>query len=352
MMEKGKESEFPEGRGGGKGEPVVPPIMELQNEVVHIICIKKPKTKEIKENTYSVGDNLDLLKRLGTETIDMIYFDPPYNTGRDFFDFDDRFKSKKDYIEFMTERVKECFRVLKKTGTIIIHIEPRVSHYFRIICDDIFGEANFKNEIIWKTGGNAKATHKLHRFHDTLIVYAKSGKQIFNPLYFDYDEEYKKSSNVKVCPYHKKEYVTCAIHNSQPDVNPRPNLRYAWNGHDKQWLVCNEKMQTLHADHRLEYNKNGVPRIKRFLDEMDGIPLRDVWVDISNVQAGEKTDYATQKPVKLLERIVQLYSNTNDLCLDIFAGSGTLGRACRSTNRRYILFDINEKGKEIFQNSM
>jgi DNA modification methylase len=244
--------------------------------------------------------------------------------------------------------VKECFRVLKKTGTVIIHIEPRVSHYFRIICDDVFGESNFKNEIVWKTGGNAKASHKLHRFHDTIIVYAKTAKQVFNPLYFEYDDEYKKSSNVKMCPHHKKEYVTCAIHNSQPDVSPRPNLRYCWNEHDKQWLVCKEKMQTLHDDHRLEYNKHGVPRIKRYLDEMDGIPLRDVWVDISNVQAGEKTDYATQKPVKLLERIVNLYSNSGDLCLDIFAGSGTLGRACKTTNRRYLLFDINEKGKDIF----
>jgi len=300
-------------------------------------------------NIYKVGDNLNLLKDLTDESINMIYFDPPYNTGRDFYDFDDKFKSKEDYIKFITERVKECHRVLKKTGSIIIHVEPRISHYFRIICDDVFSDNNFKNEIIWKTGGNAKNKYKLNRFHDNIIVYSKSNKQTFNPLYFNYDDEYKKKSNVKYCSIHTKEYVTTAIHNSQPDVNPRMNLRYEWNNNLKQWYVCKEKMETLHNDNRLIYNKSGIPRIKRFLDEMEGIPLRDIWYDISNIQSSEKKDYATQKPVKLVERIVSLYSNENDICLDIFAGSGTLGRACKNLNRQYILFDINEKGKTIFE---
>jgi DNA modification methylase len=85
---------------------------------------------------------------------------------------------------------------------------------------------------------------------------------------------------------------------------------------------------------------------------MEGVPLRDILCDINNVQSGEKINYATQKPVKLLERIVKLYSNENDVCLDIFAGSGTLGRACLNTKRNYLLFDINEKGKELFLQSI
>jgi len=303
---------------------------------------------EIKENEYYVGDNLELLKMINTESINLIYFDPPFNTGRNFYDFDDKFKSKEDYINFIKIRIVECFRVLKDTGTIIIHIEPNVSHHFRIICDDIFGDNQFRNEIVWQTGGNAKNKYKLNRFHDTLIVYSKTNKQIFHPLYFEYDEEYKKKSNVKFCDIHKKEYVTTAIYNAQPDVNPRPNLRYKWNGHEKQWYVMEEKMKALHNDNRLEYNKDGIPRIKRFLDEMEGVPLRDIWCDINNVQSGEKVNYATQKPVKLLERIIRLYSDENAVCLDIFAGSGTLGRACISCKRKYILFDVNEKGREIF----
>ena len=310
------------------------------------------KEEEIKENNYYIGDNIKLLKLVKTEVIDLIYFDPPYNTGRNFYDFDDKFKNKEEYIEFMSERIKECYRILKKSGSIVIHIEPKISHYFRIICDDIFGSNNFRNEIVWQTGGNAKNKYKLNRFHDTIIVYSKSNKQIFNPLYFEYNEEYKKKSNVKYCDLYKKDYVTTAIYNSQPEVNPRPNLRYIWNGFEKQWYVTKNKMEILHNENRLEYNKDGIPRIKRFLDEMEGIPLRDIWTDINNIQSGEKIDYATQKPVKLLERIIKLYTNENDICLDIFAGSGTLGRACINTKRNYILFDININGKEIFIDSI
>jgi len=315
---------------------------------VEIIIEDEDKETNIEHNNYYVGDNIELLKQVTSGTIDLIYFDPPYNTGRNFYDFDDKFKSKEEYIEFIKLRICECHRVLKNTGTLVVHIEPKISHYFRFICDEIFGDGNFKNEIVWQTGGNAKNKHKLNRFHDTIIVYSKTNNQVFNPIYFEYDAEYKKKSNVKFCDIYKKEYVTTAIYNSQPEVNPRLNLRYTWNGFEKQWYVTKDKMQKLHDENRLEYNKDGLPRIKRFLDEMEGVPLRDIWCDINNVQSGEKINYATQKPVKLIERIVKLYTNENDVCLDIFAGSGTLGRACINTKRKYILFDINTKGKELF----
>jgi len=321
---------------------------EKMSEIPDTNLEQQTCSESIKYNNYYVGDNIELIKQISDETIDLIYFDPPYNTGRHFYDFDDKFKNKEEYIDFIKQRIQECHRVLKKTGTIVIHIEPKISHYFRFICDEIFGDTNFKNEIVWQTGGNAKNKYKLNRFHDTIIVYSKTNNQTFNPLYFEYDEEYKKKSNVKFCDIHEKQYVTTAIYNAQPDVNPRPNLRYVWNGHEKQWYVTKDKMEKLHSENRLEYNKDGMPRIKRFLDEMEGIPLRDIWCDINNVQSSEKKNYATQKPVKLVERIVKLYSNTNDICLDIFAGSGTLGRACINTTRQYLLFDINNKGREIF----
>ena len=111
-------------------------------------------------------------------------------------------------------------------------------------------------------------------------------------------------------------------------------------------------MIDLDTDNRLSYNKHNIPRIKRFLDEMDGIPLRDIWYDINNTQMGEKLKYATQKPVKLLERIVKLYSNEGDVCMDIFAGSGTLGRACINEKRTYLLMDVNLDGKIIFDESI
>ena len=311
-------------------------------------------SETLEDNHYYVGDNLELLKIVGSDSIDLIYFDPPYNTGRNFFNFDDRFKSVADYVEFIRLRIRECCRCLKPNGNIVIHVEPKISHYFRVVCDEIFGMMNFKNEIVWKTGGNAKNLYQLNRFHDTIIVYSKKGKgkSVFNPIYFPYDDDYKKRSNVKFCDVHQKEYVTTALHNSQPEVNPRLNLRYEWRGNMRQWYITKDKMIELDTDNRLAYNKSGVPRIKRFLDEMDGIPLRDIWCDINNTQIGEKLKYATQKPVKLLERIISLYSNENDLCLDIFAGSGTLGRACVNKNRRYLLFDVNPDGKSVFDESL
>ncbi|MAH47318.1 hypothetical protein CMI37_15950 [Candidatus Pacearchaeota archaeon] len=304
-------------------------------------------------NVYKVGDNLDLLSELDNESVDLIYFDPPYNTGRDFSDFKDKYPSMQSYREdFLRPRVKECKRVLRTIGNIIIHVDPTISHHVRMLLDDIFGEKKFVNEVAWVTGGNAKNKKKMNRFHDTLICYKMSNKSVFNPIYLPYDEKYKKSSSVKICEHIDKEYVTTAIHNSQPHINPRPNLRYEWNGHLKQWYVSIERMKSLHENNRLAYNKKGIPRIKRYLEEMEGIPVRDVWADISNVQAYEKLDYATQKPVKLLDRIIKMFSNERDLVLDIFAGSGTLGRSALRCGREYILFDSNPKGKDLFKESI
>jgi DNA modification methylase len=108
----------------------------------------------------------------------------------------------------------------------------------------------------------------------------------------------------------------------------------------------------LHDDDRLEYNEKGIPRIKRFLEEMEGIPVRDTWDDISSIQNGEKTRYATQKPIRLLDRVLSLYSAEGDTCLDPFAGSGTVGRSCKNLGRNYILFDINSEGREVFESSI
>lgn len=322
---------------------VIEPTKELVIDQTHPVV--QETTYEV--NTYTIGDNVTLLKSLPNESIDMIYMDPPYNTGRNFFYFQDKFA---DFPMFMRERLVECHRVLKKDGNIIIHVEPRISHHIRVICDDLFGEPNFKNEIVWHSGGNAKNKYQLGRNHDTIIVYGKSSKSKFFPLYKPYSDEHIKTQ--KMCPFHNKLYGTSAAHNSQPEVNPRPNLTYEWNGNLRQWYFSKEKIKLLHEDNRLEYNDKGIPRIKRYLEEMDGIPVRDTWDDISSIQNGEKTKYATQKPIKLLERVLSLYSAEGDTCLDPFAGSGTVGRACKNMNRNYVLFDINPEGQTVFEDSI
>ena len=293
-------------------------------------------------NQYVVGNNLDIVKDI---KCDLVYIDPPYNTGRDFGDYNDKWKSMKIYSEeFLYPRIKLCYDIINNNGNIVVHIEPKNSHWVRFILDDIFGSKFFRNEIVWKTRGHAKNKKQLGRMHDTILVYSKSNKSTFNPQYQPYDEGYLKNTKID----NRGNYTTTAIHNSQPDVNPRLNLRYEWNGHLKQWYTTKEKMQELHDDDRLVYNQNGVPRVKRYVHELDGIPITDLWIDISNTQSGEKVNYATQKPIKLLDRIINMYSNENDLVVDIFAGSGTTGVSAIKNKRKYFLCDINPNAKKIF----
>lgn len=299
-------------------------------------------------NKFHIGDNLEVMTNIESGSVDLIYIDPPYSTGRDFGHFVDKFESSWVFAhEFIKPRLIEAHRVLKSRGTIVVHVEPAISHYIRIVLDEVFGEGNFINEIVWVSGGNKQSKKKLQRNHDTILVYGKTKNTKFNPIYLPYSEEYNKG--LKWDERHQDWFSTSAAHNSQPDVNPRPNLRYEWKGNHRQWYVTKDKMKQLHDEGRLQYSKKtGIPRFKKFLGELKGVQLRDVWTDISSIQNGEKLNYATQKPVKLLERIVQLYSDEGDLVLDFFAGSGTTGRACRNLGRNYILIDISEHGKSLF----
>ncbi len=302
-------------------------------------------------NKYHVADNLDILKNIESNSCSLIYLDPPFATGRHFGDFDDKFESIKDYAyEFIKPRLVELKRIMTADGNIIVHVESKVSHYIRLIMDEVFGEKKFKTEIIWCSGGNKKCKTKLMRFHDVLIHYTKTSKPIFNPEYTNYSEEYIKK--LKWCDKHEDYYSTSAAHSSQPDVVVRMNLRYKWNEHHKQWLFSQETMQRLHDENRLKYNSKGIPRVKRFLKELSGVPINDVWSDIASIQSKEKMDYATQKPIKLLERIIKMFSNENDIVLDCFAGSGTTGRAAILHSRQYILIDKNSKGKNLFEQSI
>jgi adenine specific DNA methylase Mod len=301
------------------------------------------------ENKYLIGNNLEVLKSVETE-FDFCYIDPPYNTGRDFGDFGDNFNDTNSFIEFLKPRFELIHSKLKESGNIVIHIDPIASHYIKVCMDGIFGINNFRNEIILTTSNMKQVKNKLMRSHDVLLVYSKNSKKAtFNQQYTSYDNSGTKN---KAKSDFRGEYTTSAAKNSQPNVIVRPNLRYEWNGHNFQWWVSKEKMQLLHDDGRLEYNKNNIPRIKRYYHEMNGVPFKDVWVDISSVQGNEKLDYATQKPVKLLNRLLDLYTNEKDLCLDIFAGSGVLGRSCLEKNRDFLMVDVNKKGKDVFLQSL
>ena len=303
-------------------------------------------------NEYRIGDSRELLKQVDSESVDLIYIDPPYCTGRDFYHFDDRFKSSSDYRELLIRPLlTECYRILSDVGNIVIHVEPKVSHHIRIVLDDIFGENRFKNEIVWVSGGNHKSKKQLQRHHDSIIVYQKGKESIYNPEHKEYDPETIKKA--KTCSYRNKKYQTSALVNRQPNVVSRPNLRYTWKGNNLQWHISKERMIMLDEDNRLEYSsKTGIPRVKKYFDEMDGIPVKDVWTDIKQIQGIEKLDYATQKPISLLNRIVSMFSNEGSTVLDPCAGSGTVGRSSMLNGRNYILFDLNEDGRALFNKSL
>lgn len=308
----------------------------------------------MKKNVFLIGDNREIMGTFDSGAFDFIYMDPPYNTGRNFGHFEDKWSSSADYKEFMRPVIEQSHRLLGESGNIAIHVEPKISHHIKSILDDVFGEKNYRNTIVWKTGGNKKTSHYLPRRHDEIIVYSKNKNKnpTFHPQYQPYDEEYKKRNSVKICPTTKREYVTSACHNAQPNVIVRENLRYEWNGHEKQWWWSKELMQQRHDEGRLAYNANGIPRVKKYLDEMSGIPLSDVWTDVTPPSKKEKLDYATQKPVLLLERLLKLYSGEGSLVLDPFAGSGTTGRAALNLGRNYVLLDINDHGKAEFEKSI
>ncbi len=256
----------------------------------------RPSTGEI-----LLGDNLPILQSLPSASVDLIYIDPPFNTGvtqkrtritakrsangtRNGFGnaryeithhasphYADTFD---DYIAFLRPRLLEAHRLLTPTGSLFLHLDPRESHYAKVLLDEIFGRAHFRNEIIWAYDYGGKPRSRWPAKHDTILWYTRSPTRYT----FHYDA-------IDRIPY------------MAPD------------------LVGPEKAA-----------RGKIPT--------------DVWfITVVPTNSREKTGYPTQKPLKLLERIVRVHSSPGDLVLDFFAGSGTTGVAAANLNRRFLLID-------------
>jgi hypothetical protein len=213
--------------------------------------------------------------------------------------------------------------------------------------DQIFGEGNFINEIVWKrqsAHNDAKQGSKhLGRIHDTLFVYTGGGDATFNALYFPYDQAYIESHY-----RHLEEGTGRRYRKDNMTANkPGGDTSFEWHGvrpyKGRYWAYSKETMEAFESEGRLVYTRNGMPEYKRYLDEMSGIPLQDVWDDIAplNSQAKERLGYPTQKPLKLLERILEISSRPNDIVLDAFCGCGTALVAAQTMNRQWIGIDIS-----------
>ncbi len=304
------------------------------------------------------GDNLEQLKKLSDGCIDLIYIDPPFNSNRNYEvfwgetkekrSFEDRHESTQAYIEFMRPRCVEMARVLKKTGSFYYHCDWHASHYVKVMLDQVFGENNFLNEIVWKrqTSHNDAKQGSKHfgRLHDVLLLYhGGSEGYTWNHQYSPLDSSYV-DSHYSQADDQGRRFQWGDLRAPGGAAPSKGNPHYEVLGISGYWRYTEQKMEQFVRDGRVAIPPGGkVPRFKRYLDESKGLPVGSVWDDINpiNSQAKESLGYPTQKPLPLLERIIKTSSNANDVVLDAFCGCGTAVVAAQNLGRQWIGIDIS-----------
>jgi adenine-specific DNA-methyltransferase len=220
-------------------------------------------------------------------------------------------------------------------------LDYHVSHYAKATLDELFGSDNFRNEIVWKRQTAHSDPKRYGPIHDVIFYYGKSPDIAFNIRHAPYDESYIESHYSLRDPDGRRYQL-----GDLTARGPRPGLQYTFRGVNpppgRVWTMLPDKMEELDRAGRIVFTSGGTPRRKRYLDEMPGVPLQDIWTDINpvNSQAREATEYATQKPEALLERVIKASSNDNDLILDCFCGSGTTAAVAEKHNRRWIACDL------------
>ncbi|HJS18750.1 MAG TPA: DNA methyltransferase [Anaerolineales bacterium] len=349
--------------------------------------------RPIPQNTLFYGDNLQILREyIPDESVDLIYLDPPFNSSRSYnvlfkdeggiesdaqiTAFEDTWHWGQDtertyhemiqnapakvvrmigalrefigenqmmaYLVMMTARLIELHRVLKPTGSIYLHCDPTASHYLKVVLDTIFGLENFRNEIIWQRTNVHSDSKTWSAVSDSILFYTMSNSFTWNPIYLPHSEEHidSKYKNVDI---DGRRYTL----SDMTSPNPRPNMMYEWKGFPfppNGWRYSKETMAKLDAEGRIYYpdDKTKRPRLKRYLDEMAGNLVTNIWTDINpiNSQAQERLGYPTQKPITLLERIIQASSIEGHVVLDPFCGCGTAVVAAQKLNREWIGIDI------------
>lgn len=350
----------------------------------------------IAANTLFYGDNLPILREyIPDESIDLVYLDPPFNSARNYNvlfkdesgrDSEAQIEAFEDtwhwshvaeetyhalvmeaphevskavealhdligtnqmmaYLVMMAARLVELHRVLKPTGSLYIHCDPTSSHYLKVLLDAIFGPPRFRSEIVWKRSGahsDTKQGRRMHgHIHDTIFFYTKSEAWTWNPVYTPYSREYIEQMYRHVEPETGRRYRVDNLTASKPGGD----TSYEWKGvrpyQGRYWAYSRAKMEEFERQGRLIYSKkSGMPNYKRYLDEMPGVPLQDLWTDIPPVGKQERLGYPTQKPEALLERIIENSSNPGDVVLDPFCGCGTAIAAAHKLGRSWVGIDV------------
>ena len=347
------------------------------------------------DNILYYGDNLDVLRRhVAAESIDLVYLDPPFNSNATYNvlfaehsgelaasqikAFEDTWRWDQEsaheyfwtveaggavakalqaffmllgesnmmaYLAMMAPRLVELRRVLKPTGSIYLHCDDTASHHLKLLMDAIFGPQCFRTEIIWKRSSAHSDTkqgrRQYGRIHDVLLFYAKTAEWTWNPVHMPYSADYLDGKYRYVEPEAGRRYTLGDL--TGPGGAAKGNPAFEVMGVTKFWRFSRERMDELIAQGRIVQPSPGaVPRYKRYLDEMPGVLVQDVWDDISpiNAMAAERLGYPTQKPEALLERIIRSSSNEGDVLLDPFCGCGTAVAVAQRLKRRWIGIDI------------
>jgi len=346
----------------------------------------------IDTNTLYYGDNLKILRDyIPDNSVDLIYLDPPFNSSATYnvlfkeptgkpsqaqmAAFEDTWHWGLDsekalqeiaasplaptavkefmsvlpklvgnrtdmsaYLTMMCVRLIELRRVLKDTGSLYLHCDPTASHYLKLMLDTIFGPQNFRNEIVWKRQSAHSDSKGYGSVHDTLLFYVKSDKFLWNDSFQNYDtgyvEQYYRYKDENDRQFMSGDLGAAGLQGG--------GYEYEWKGIKRIWRVPIQTMERLDKEGKIFYTKNGIPRIKRYLDEAKGMPVQDLWNDVESLRSWhtQRLGYATQKPEALLERIIQASSNEGDVVLDPFCGCGTAVVAAQKLNRRWIGIDI------------
>jgi site-specific DNA-methyltransferase (adenine-specific) len=345
----------------------------------------------ITQNALYYGDNLKVLREyIPNESIDLIYLDPPFNSNRNYnvlfkdesgtdseaqiTAFEDTWHwnhvaeqtyhdlvtdapdnvskmiaSLRDfighnqmmaYLVMMAARLVELHRVLKSTGNLYLHCDSTASHYLKIILDTIFGTKNFRSEIIWKRSAAHGGPSSFNDIHDAILFFSKGEHPTWNHLYIPYDTSYIKSHYSQI-DENGRPYQLVSAHGAGDGPPRRFGDKVIPPPTGRHWM-SQEHIDQMMAQGRVVFTKNGMPRYKRYLEDTNGTPLGTIWDDIFpvNSQAAERLGYPTQKPLVLLERIIQASSNPGDIILDPFCGCGTAIAAAQKLGRRWIGIDI------------
>lgn len=313
------------------------------------------------------GDNLQVMSHLLKEfrgKIQVVYIDPPFDSRANYkkqikvknktalgdsLSFEEKQYSdiwtNDEYLQFMYERIILIKELLSDTGMLFLECDPTRGHYIKIILDEVFGQDNFVNQVIWKRtfshGDIGQGAKHLGRLHDTIFMYRKSANLKMHTVYTPYSEKYINDF-YKYTDEDGRKYRLVSL--LGPGGAAKGNPYYEFLGVSRYWVHSKLKMQELYEKGIVIQTKPGaVPQKKRYLDEAPGVPLQDIWTDISAVQGGalENQNYPTQKPEALLNRIIQMASDPGDIIFDCFMGSGTTQAVAMKMGRRFIGADIN-----------